>query len=121
VATSLKEYINRNEMLARFGGDEFSILQTDVSDISQVTRRAEDIIEIFKNPWYIEDHELYVTTSIGIAIYPIHGCNTQEILKNVDIAMYRAKEMGKNTYRIFNRHMEEILIRNIDIEKQLRG
>ena len=81
VATSLKEYINRNEMLARFGGDEFSILQTDVSDISQVTRRAEDIIEIFKNPWYIEDHELYVTTSIGIAIYPIHGCNTQEILK----------------------------------------
>lgn len=121
VATSLKEYINRNEMLARFGGDEFSILQTDVSDISQVTRRAEDIIEIFKNPWYIEDHELYVTTSIGIAIYPIHGCNTQEILKNVDIAMYRAKEMGKNTYRIFNRHMEEILLRNIDIEKQLRG
>lgn len=105
--------------ICRFGGDEFIILlkDSDENNSSQVSLRLLNQIErIIK----IEEDELQVSTSIGVALYPQHGENLDTILRHADTAMYQSKSSGKNTYSIYNDAMEESVAERSLIEKHLR-
>ncbi|MFC4302017.1 EAL domain-containing protein [Cohnella boryungensis] len=89
-------------VISRIGGDEFAILVSQVEDAAQVKQLAVDIRELFQKPFVFKESEYFVTTSIGIALYPDHAHSDSSLVRNADLAMYRAKEEGKNQYRFFD-------------------
>ncbi|WP_295513870.1 diguanylate cyclase domain-containing protein, partial [Thiolapillus sp.] len=108
------------EMLARFGGDEFVLVLPRVEDSREVEIVAEKVIDVFSRPFLLDDLEVYVTSSIGIALYPEDGENKTNLLKNADMAMYRAKESGRNRFQFFTQSMNRELNRRQDLEIRLR-
>lgn len=106
--------------LARIGGDEFTFIIPDITDKQIATRIAERILDLFKEPFQIEDREVFISTSIGIAFYPDDGQNLENLLKHADIAMYEAKEVGKNTFRYYSSDMNKEAKARINIENKMR-
>jgi diguanylate cyclase (GGDEF)-like protein/PAS domain S-box-containing protein len=102
IAKKLKACLRESDTVSRVGGDEFVILLPDIIDIEDTNKVANRILELFNQPIKFNNHVLYVTISIGIAIYPDHGKNEKAIVKNADIAMYRAKRDGKNGFQYFD-------------------
>lgn len=105
----------------RFGGDEFVILFKDIDGLHEVTAYAESLVQGFKEPFELNASVVHISTSIGIAQYPENGANAEELLKNADIAMYKAKEAGKGTYVIYGQAMQEHFDERMIIEKHLRN
>ena len=81
------------------GGDEFLVLLTNMSQTGDADMIAKRILDVFQKPFNIEGNTLYITTSIGVAIYPDDGENGDVLIKCADIAMYEAKQSGRNAYR----------------------
>lgn len=104
----------------RIGGDEFVILLPAIENEEEPVFWAEKIIQAFKDPIVLENHQHYLCASIGIAIYPGHGDNGNTLLKNADAAMYRAKEMGKNQYYIYSKEINEMVMEKAEMEQGLR-
>lgn len=102
----LKKIIDPDDMLAKVGGDEYFILHWNMKSRDSVIQLADDIINNFKEPFFIEEYELYLTTSIGIAIYPNGGLDSGSLIKNSDLALYKAKELGGNSYYIYNKELK---------------
>jgi diguanylate cyclase (GGDEF)-like protein/PAS domain S-box-containing protein len=100
VAKTLKEIVCHEDTVARIGGDEFTFIFPKVDEVEAIEVIADRILDELKKP--LTELELKVTASIGIAFYPEHGTKIGELLKNADAAMYKAKELGKNNYKIFN-------------------
>jgi diguanylate cyclase (GGDEF)-like protein len=92
--------------VARLGGDEFVILQLNVSDQSETVALARRIVESIGRPFMIEGHMLSVGVSIGIAMAPPHRLNPERLLQDADLALYRSKQAGRGTWRIFDATME---------------
>lgn len=105
VADRLKSTIRNTDVVARLGGDEFVLVITDVYKSESVALIAEKILKAVIQPVVIKGQELYITTSIGISLYPFDGQNIQTLLKNADLALYRAKDHGKNTYQFYTMEM----------------
>jgi diguanylate cyclase (GGDEF)-like protein/PAS domain S-box-containing protein len=101
VARRLTMQMREDDTIARLGGDEFSVILEDTSDIDKVSLVATKILSTFETPLEIDGNRLPVTTSIGISIYPDDGTDVATLMKNADIAMYRAKENGKNQYQFY--------------------
>ena len=99
IASRLVNCVRAEDTVARMGGDEFTILLTDMQDRRGAAGVAQKVIDAVRQPVRIDEHELYVTTSIGIAIYPEDGDDAETLLKNADRAMYRAKELGRDNYQ----------------------
>ena len=113
--------ITRNyDLLARFGGDEFVMIMSNVANRSDVIYVAEKIIASFNLPFELPDAEVQVTTSIGISVFPEDGDDPSELLKNADLAMYRAKADGRNGYQFFNAEMNLELQYSQWVETNLR-
>jgi len=112
--------IRNYDTLARFGGDEFIVLMQDIENINEVATITERIKNIFNNPLYVNKNPIYITFSMGIALFPDDGDDINELLKNADTAMYKAKELGKNNIQFYNKAMNEEILRKIDIENSLR-
>ncbi|UCH39624.1 MAG: EAL domain-containing protein [Gammaproteobacteria bacterium] len=113
--------ITRNyDLLARFGGDEFVMIMSNVTNRSDVIYVAEKIISSFNRPFELPDAEATVSTSIGISVYPEDGDDPSELLKNADLAMYRAKADGRNGYQFFNAEMNLELQYSQWVETNLR-
>lgn len=99
VADRLKKCLRGSDTISRLGGDEFTVILPAIPGKSEAGKVAEKIRDAIREPFVLEEHTVSVTTSIGISLYPVDG-NEQDILvKNADIAMYRAKDVGKNQYR----------------------
>ncbi|MHB8533919.1 MAG: diguanylate cyclase domain-containing protein [Sulfuricaulis sp.] len=100
-ARRLEQCVRKNDLVARVGGDEFTILLRDITsfDISKV---AEKIIQVMTEPFAISGNNLCITTSIGVATYPQDGADANTLIHSADCAMYEAKRCGKNGYRICN-------------------
>jgi diguanylate cyclase (GGDEF)-like protein len=106
--------------IARLGGDEFTVLLSAIERNEDAATVAERIRVNLTQPFIFGDHQLYTTTSIGIAIYPDNGDTAEELLKNADLAMYYAKRGGGNMYQYFTAKMSEIALRRLNLENRLR-
>ncbi len=93
----------KDDTVARFGGGEFLLIFPDLDKIEDATRIAQNIIDRFNKLFVIDSHNLILTTSIGIAIFPDDGIDEITLLKNADIAMYKAKQGGRAQYRLFEK------------------
>jgi EAL domain-containing protein (putative c-di-GMP-specific phosphodiesterase class I) len=105
------------DTIARIGGDKFTILLPLITHPEDATKTVEKVMGVFKKPFIVGNHELHITASIGISLYPDDGENAETLLKNADIAMYYAKDQGRNNYQFFNpvlniRTLERILLEN---------
>ncbi|TVY06697.1 putative bifunctional diguanylate cyclase/phosphodiesterase [Paenibacillus cremeus] len=120
LAQRLQLYVNENSVAARFGGDEFIILLDHLSNIDDAAQFAKGIPEMLKEPFIIETHELFVTASIGISIFPNDAADSDTLLKNADIALYRSKEKGGNSYHYYQPDMNKRSIHRLNLEIQLR-
>ncbi len=112
--------IEEPNSVARVGGDEFTILLSDMNSIDDAARLGSNIIEILNKPFVMEGHEFFITCSIGISIYPFDGQDGPTLLKNADIAMYRAKEEGRNNYQLYNPSMNVKVFERLALESNLR-
>ena len=106
VSERLTSCLRVGDTVARMGGDEFTIILADVARSQDVARLAEKIIDLLSKPYLIDDRELFVTASIGISLYPNDGEDAETLLKNADMAMYRAKKRGRNNFYSFSLVME---------------
>jgi diguanylate cyclase (GGDEF)-like protein/PAS domain S-box-containing protein len=119
LAKRLKEAVREEDTLSRQGGDEY-ILILPATDADGAGMVASKLIEVVAQPCQIEHHELIVTASIGIAIYPHDGKNLESLSKNADIAMYRAKREGRNSFRFYTAEMQAHSARNLKLANGLR-
>ncbi len=106
--------------ISRLGGDEFTIILEGLKHVDGVSIVAQKIIDAFIDPFTIEEHELYVTSSIGISMYPFEDTDADGLIKDADTAMYRAKELGKNTYQFFVKDLQNLASNRLTIETNLR-
>ncbi|MCK9230955.1 MAG: PAS domain S-box protein [Syntrophales bacterium] len=100
-ADRLSALLRKSDTVARFGGDEFVLILLDLKEENDVIPVAEKIVESFRRPFLIDSHELTVTASVGIAVYPQGGEDETMLMKNADIAMYDAKKAGRDRYLIY--------------------
>ncbi|WP_235890103.1 putative bifunctional diguanylate cyclase/phosphodiesterase [Maribrevibacterium harenarium] len=107
VAERIKNMIPSRSCLYRLGGDEFVVVQEGIASIEEMEDIAKGIHLVGGIPYPMDNMEMLISTSIGIACYPQHGSNIDELLKNADAAMYRAKGTGHNTYRVYHESMTE--------------
>ncbi|MBM9613437.1 EAL domain-containing protein [Desulfobulbus rhabdoformis] len=121
VAERLSATIRSEDTLSRLGGDEFILLSESVDDENAVYNLATRILASLKNPIKLHPNTIYVNASIGIALYPDDGRNSQELIKNADMAMYKAKSEGKNKFVMFTQEMNEKLLNRIRIENSIRS
>ena len=123
VANRIKSCINESEIVARSGGDEFNLLLQDVADDLDAIQMAEKIFKELGRPAELENYEVRITTSIGIAVFPRDGQDIETLMKNADVAMYRAKEYEKHSVQVYhssmNEQTDERLKLEIDIHKAL--
>ena len=121
VAQRLKQCCRRDrDTVARRGGDEFIILLPELDTAQEAVRVARKIIDAFTQPCAIPDHELFIGTCIGISIYPEDGADGETLIRNADMAMYRAKEHGRNQYHLYNPSMDAQASRRLEMENNLR-
>ncbi len=120
VADRLMESVRPGDTVARFGGDEFTILFEDIASQDDLLVLARKIIYLMTNPFIIEDRELFISTSIGISVYPNDGNDSITLLKNADNAMYRAKDEGRNNFQFYASEMDSNMLERLDMETSLR-
>ena len=117
VSARLKGCIREGDTLARFGGDEFTLMLPKVGNHKDdIIKVAEKITHILKEPFVIENNELYVSASIGISLYPQDGSDMDTLIKNADIAMYHVKGHGKNGYQFFSDDMDTPYSKNLSLD-----
>jgi diguanylate cyclase (GGDEF)-like protein/PAS domain S-box-containing protein len=119
VAARLRTCLRDGDVLARLGGDEFVILMQDASSIDAVSAVANKILEATSRPLFINEQEFLITASIGISTSPHDGTDLQTLLRNSDVAMYRAKESGKNGFQYFSPDMDAHGRERLSIESAL--
>ncbi|HEX8947602.1 MAG TPA: EAL domain-containing protein [Dissulfurispiraceae bacterium] len=120
VADRLKSCVREVDTVARIGGDEFNILLTNISHPDDIAVIVKKLIAVFEESFVIEGHMLHETASIGISIYPDDGDDTEVLLKNADIAMYHAKDQGRNNYQFYNPAINIMTLRRLLLENNLR-
>jgi diguanylate cyclase (GGDEF)-like protein/PAS domain S-box-containing protein len=106
VANRLREILRRSDSVARLGGDEFLLLLSEMARLQDAAAIAQKILKAFRKPFLFDDHELMVTSSIGVVIYPDDGEDADTLLKNADIAMYQVKQKGRNNYQLYTSAIE---------------
>jgi diguanylate cyclase (GGDEF)-like protein/PAS domain S-box-containing protein len=121
VAHRLHGSIRRSDSLARMGGDEFTVVLGDLKGPQEAAHIAERIIESLEQAVKVGSHELHITASIGICLFPDDGSNEEEIMRKADTAMYRAKSTGMNNYMFYSDEMNTYSHERLDLENQMRG
>jgi len=119
VAARLQSCVRASDTISRLGGDEFTILLIDTSSSEAIAGVARKILQSLAHPLRVGGHELFVTASIGISVFPGDGDEVETLLKSADSAMYRAKELGRNQAQMFTTSMNERYGRRLALEQSL--
>lgn len=120
VANRLRGALRASDVVARLGGDEFVVILDQCGEIDDVQHIATGLLTALAEPMELAGHECHTTASIGIAMYPANGADAQTLTKNADMAMYLAKEDGKNGYRFFSKEVKTQSIERLSLESALR-
>ena len=120
VAKRLGRHVRQGDTLARFGGDEFTILVEAIQHVEDTAKIAQKLREALKEPFVLDGRELYVTASIGISVFPDDGVDAETLVKNSDIAMYRAKERGATATSSIESEMNSRVEERFALESSLR-
>lgn len=121
VTNILTNTIIEKDTLARLGGDEFTIIIEDLHQAQDVSILAQKIIDVLAQPIVIENNNLYISSSIGISLYPEDGDTCDNLLKYADAAMYKAKEEGRNNFQFYSAEMTELAFERIVMEASIRS
>lgn len=121
LANRVKDNFRESQLFSRLGGDEFAFVFTDITQVSNVFAIANRILSSFKLPFNVEEHQIYCQASIGIAMNFSPYIKMEELIKYADIAMYRAKNKGKQQFCLFEDDMENEFLRGFRIENELRA
>jgi diguanylate cyclase (GGDEF)-like protein len=119
VAQRLSSQVRTGDVMARLGGDEFAILMEHVGTAVEAGTIAQQLLEVIEAPFVIDGHQVKVTTSIGITFYPSDNSDTMRLLKSADIAMYQAKDAGRNNFKFFTERMHTELVEYHDLERDI--
>ncbi len=120
VSSRLSSCIRATDTVARLGGDEFGVVVENVGQADQIAVLAEKILSSFTKPFQVDNHELHTSTSIGIALGPNDDNDVDSLIKDADIAMYHAKDQGRNDYKFYSAEMAAQVARHMRLETQLR-
>jgi len=120
VASRFKALIRKEDTLARMGGDEFTLILNDFNHESDLALIANKIIQLFKEPFLVQGHNIFLGASIGISIYPQHGTTIEDLVRNADSAMYKAKYEGRNQFKYYSELLTEQARERIILEANLR-
>ena len=120
VAVRIKQATRETDVVSRLGGDEFTVMLTNVSDEIHASIIAKDILARLSKPFLLEGHEVFSSASIGITLSPIDGQDVNTLLKNADMAMYEAKDQGRNTFRFFTSEMTDRARQFLEVDKDMR-
>lgn len=120
IADRLKSCVRKQDTVARLGGDEFTILLNDLSETDSISSIAQTILNTLKEPVRLGKHEVIVSTSIGITLAPTDSINSETLMKNADLALYMAKENGRDGYHFFTEALNLRANKLLEIENELR-
>ncbi|MFL9609184.1 EAL domain-containing protein [Methylobacillus sp. Pita2] len=120
VAQRLSGCLRAQDTLARMGGDEFTLLLHDLQQPDDASLVAAKIVEELKRPFLLDEREIFISSSIGIALYPDHGDSIETLIKSADIAMYHVKWRGKNGYQYYEASMNAMFHKKLSMENELR-
>ena len=121
IAERLTHLVRENDPVARISGDEFAIILSDIHNYGDASRVTQNILRAFEQPITLDGKEVFVTTSIGVSITPDDANQREQLIRNADMAMYQAKETGRNNYQFYNEQMNLALRAKSEIEKGLRA
>jgi diguanylate cyclase (GGDEF)-like protein len=111
---------NLDSSVARLGGDEFTVLLSDIANAQDAARVSQRIIKAVAQPFNLDNHEVIITTSIGISLFPNDGNDIVTLIKNADTAMYHAKDLGRNNFQFYTQSMNSTTLERLALENHLR-
>jgi diguanylate cyclase (GGDEF)-like protein/PAS domain S-box-containing protein len=120
VSARLRQCLREGDLVARLGGDEFTLIVTGISSQHEVERLCRRLLTRIQQPFLIDDNEVFIGASIGIALAPADGTQAEELLRYADIALYEAKEAGRDTWRFYASGMNERVVERRLLEQDLR-
>ncbi|HEU4870877.1 MAG TPA: EAL domain-containing protein [Pyrinomonadaceae bacterium] len=119
-AERLKSCISKSDTVARFGGDEFALLRTQIDGTKDIIETIGMLSQVLKFSFDLPGHEVYATASVGVSLFPFDGDDSQTLLKNAGAALYKAKKSGGANYQFFTADMHELATRRLALETNLR-
>lgn len=120
VSERLEKVLRAEDTLARLGGDEFVIIVNDINSDVDLINIAKKVLDVLDSPFELYNHQFVITTSLGISIYPKDGRNIEELIRNADTAMYRAKELGANQFQFYTDDLNKRNLERLERESELR-
>lgn len=120
VSTRFRTCLRASDVIARLGGDEFVVALIDIARPDDAAVVAQKIMAIFASPFLIEGHEISISASIGISVFPADGASVEDLIKNADIAMYRAKDQGRSSFLFYSSDMNVRSLERLEMESSLR-
>ncbi|WP_051541383.1 sensor domain-containing protein [Caldalkalibacillus mannanilyticus] len=120
LADRLSAFLESNETLARFGGDEFIMFLDNLDSSEDAGKKAKQILTCLEEPWVINEHEFHLSASIGISLFPNDGEDIDSLVRHADIATNRAKELGRNNYQFYNPSMNKRSFEKLSMESSIR-
>jgi diguanylate cyclase (GGDEF)-like protein/PAS domain S-box-containing protein len=120
VAAQMQAQLRRTDTIARLGGDEFIVMVEEIDGLRGAALVAEKLAAVFQEPIALEGHDLYVTASIGVCMYPADGADANTLIRNADAAMYRAKSNGRNQFHFYEQEMTAYAFERLELESAMR-